>query len=129
MPSRLASPQVNSQSFCAGTPDGAEALGALAQFGFVPCDAHGDDLVVALARHTGPRAAGNRLDDEFDGLQAAAVLFVVKVTYANKTPAKALEQFLGPALARPQGNARLHEAKTARGLGALTAGKIGHFSP
>ena len=35
------------------TPDGAPALGALAQLGLVVRDAHGDYLVVAPARATG----------------------------------------------------------------------------
>jgi hypothetical protein len=55
-------------------PDCAEALRALAQLGFLEGDAHGDDLVVAPARMTRTRMPGDRLDDQFHGLQLASCL-------------------------------------------------------
>src|SRR5919198_2533167 len=96
------------------TPDGAEALGALAQFGFVPCDAHGDDLVVAAAQPGGTRAPGDRLDDELDGLEPPAVGLVAQVAHAHEPLTVALEEFLGSALARAQRESRFHEHETLR---------------
>ena len=57
-------------------PHGAEALGALPKLGFVKCDLHGDDLVVAPAGLARARLPGNRFDDELDGLQPRAGLLV-----------------------------------------------------
>ena len=65
-------------------PDCAEALGALAQVGFVVSDAHGDHFFVAAPGAAITRRPGDGLDDQFDGLVAAAVLGVVAVTYADE---------------------------------------------
>jgi len=40
------------------SPHGAEALGALPKLGFVKCDVHGDDLVVAPAGPARARLPG-----------------------------------------------------------------------
>jgi hypothetical protein len=64
-------------------PYGAEALGALAKLGLRPRDAHVHDLVVTPPEMARARTPGDGLDDKLDGLQAAAVGFVVEVAHAD----------------------------------------------
>jgi hypothetical protein len=45
--------------FLRGSPDGAETLRALSQFGFLKGDAYGNDLVVAPARMARPGVPGD----------------------------------------------------------------------
>ena len=86
-----------------GPPDRAEALCALAQFGFAEGDANGDDLVVGAAR-----------------VQVAAA--------TARRRRSALDELLGAALAGTQGEASLHGSQTGREAARLTTGKIGPLS-
>src|SRR5882762_5960669 len=101
-------------------PHGAEALGALPKLGFVKCDLHGDDLVVAPAGPARARLPGNRFDDELDGLQPPAGLLVVEIAHANQALAEALDKLLGAALPRAQRETRLHAGVTAAPRAWLT---------
>lgn len=94
--------------FLRGAPDGDEVLGALAQVGFVPGDAHGDDLVVAPAWAAGARGPRHGLDDQLDGLEAAAGRSVVQVAHAHEALAEALDELARAVLAGAQGEACLH---------------------
>ena len=79
--------------FLRRAPEGAEAFGALAQFGFVEGDAHCDDVVVAAP---GDARAGFPLggsDDQLDGGVARAGLRIVQVADANEARVAALDQF------------------------------------
>jgi len=90
------------------SPYGTEALGALAKIGFLPGDAHGDDLVVAAARPAEAGAPGDGFHDQLHGLEPAAGLRIVEVAHAHQAFAVALDQFLGAVLAGAQGEASLH---------------------
>ena len=92
-----------------GAPYGAEALRALAQFGFLKGDAHGDDFIVAAAQAPRARTPGHGLDDQLHGL------------------AVALEELLGAALAGAQRQPGFHGLRTGGAAVRLTAGKIGSF--
>jgi len=94
------------------SPYGTEALGALAKIGFLPGDAHGDDLVVAPARTARPGLPWDGFDDQLDGLEAAAIVLVVQVAHADELFAVAFDQLLGAALSRTEGEPRLHVAVT-----------------
>jgi len=69
MPKRRASATGELPDFVSGAPDGAEALGAFAQFGFVGADARGGDVFVAPPRRSRPRSPRDGFDDELDGLR------------------------------------------------------------
>jgi hypothetical protein len=97
MPRRFALTQVISQSFCAGRHT-APAPSAFTKLGLRPGDAHRHDLVVAPPQVARARPPGDALDHQLDGLEAAAVLFVVQVAHANQSVAVALDEFLGAAL-------------------------------
>ena len=95
-----------------GPPHRAEAPGALAQVDLVEGDAHSDDLVVAPARATRARGPGHGLDDQLDGLQAAAGRGVVQVAHARQPLAEALDELARAMLPGAQREARLHAATT-----------------
>ena len=57
--------------------DPARLFHGRAQFGFVPRDAHADEVVIVAARTPRALSPSCLLDDELDGLQTPAAGFVV----------------------------------------------------
>jgi len=81
-----------------GAPHAAQAACAFAQVGLCPCDAYGDDFIVAAPRVSRARGPWDGFDNELDGLQPAGSLLVVKVAHADQPFAVALDELLGAVL-------------------------------
>src|SRR5687767_5247825 len=104
------------------TPDGAEALGALAQIGLGVGDAHDDHFLIPAARGADTRLPGHGVDDQFDCLVAPAGAGVVEVAHAEEAVAVALGVLLRPGLPGPPCEARFHFLVTVRARRGLTLG-------
>ncbi len=103
-------------------PDGAEALGALAQVGFLIRDAHGNNFVVAAPRQARLGTPGAGRDDKFNGGVAPACFGVVQVAHADQPVAKPCGELARALLPGAQGGSRLDRLSNGRSDDALTPG-------
>src|SRR5471030_3393308 len=71
--------------FLPRAPDSAGLLYGDAQIGFVPGDAHADEVMVVSPRLSGASEPRRFLDHEFHRFQALAAGFVIQVAHANQS--------------------------------------------
>ena len=90
-------------------PDRARLFHGRAQFGFVPCDSHADEVVIVATRTPRGTAPRRFLDDELDGLQPPAAGLVLEVAHAHQALAVARDEPLGAGHAGTQGEPGFHE--------------------
>jgi hypothetical protein len=85
-------------TFFIGLPDSAGDAKALCVTprDLLPGDTHGIDLVVAPAQTARAGMPRDGLDNEFDGLEAPAVVFGVEVAHADQPFAQRSTSFLVP---------------------------------
>ena len=94
--------------FLPGAPNSAGLLYGDAQVGFVPGDAHADEVMVVSPRLSCAPAPWHFLDDMFHRFQAPAARFGIKVTHAHQPLAVAGDALFGSRHAGSQRQAGLH---------------------
>ena len=108
-----------------GAPDCAGIFDGEAQFRFVPCDSDGDHVMVLAARFARFANPGRGFDDQFDGFEAFAANFVIKIAQADESIAVLIVQVFRSGHAWPQGESCLHPV-TTRGQ-AIGGQEFGRF--